>query len=499
MQTSTVAPVRLPSILNSIYILLVSAFLISAQSVKGTNSTLPDLETKSAFLLRLDDGSLFDEESYIIVPLTVAAGEGQSAIAISTYNIQGNFKYGNLTDNLNNSDMAFICCDSTPLGNASEMVAMAAAQNPQAIVLFSLDSNACSRSGDYGYQSIYSMTTRKSSQDLLSTVALRAPLSPLKAIITPSSKKNIGTSVIDANSEGGPVPTTAVAMSILYSITGVITLLFLIIIATGAVRAHRHPERYGPRNNAFPGRPRQSRAKGLARAILDTLPIIQYEDPTSMKDGNNPKYIVDPLNTNLNNLHRTENDLEKGDNEVVGPISKRSVETGHDNFEGDLGCSICTEDFIAGEDLRVLPCNHKYHPVCIDPWLLHVCGTCPLCRHDLRPVTSNTSGTGNILDGHPPPPLSAIEENIHTPGHHSLNSRRNRITRFLDLNRLRQAQPAESISALRQLRQQTHTEAQINRIETPEESTRSLWLTNRLKDVFRVKTRTQSAETSLAV
>jgi hypothetical protein len=26
----------------------------------------------------------------------------------------------------------------------------------------------------------------------------------------------------------------------------------------------------------------------------------------------------------------------------------------------------------------VLPCQHKYHPNCIDPWLLNVSGTCPL-------------------------------------------------------------------------------------------------------------------------
>lgn len=51
-------------------------------------------------------------------------------------------------------------------------------------------------------------------------------------------------------------PTTAVAMIILYSITGIITALFLCIIVVGAIRAHRHPERYGPRNML--GRPRVS-------------------------------------------------------------------------------------------------------------------------------------------------------------------------------------------------------------------------------------------------
>src|SRR5690606_1249380 len=75
---------------------------------------------------------------------------------------------------------------------------------------------------------------------------------------------------------------SAVAMSILYSITGLITLLFLVIIGTGAIRAHRYPERYGPRSG-FGGRPSQSRAKGLALAVLETLPIVKFGDPNSAK------------------------------------------------------------------------------------------------------------------------------------------------------------------------------------------------------------------------
>lgn len=46
--------------------------------------------------------------------------------------------------------------------------------------------------------------------------------------------------------------------------------------------------------------------------------------------------------------------------------------------DSGLGCSICTEDFAKGQDIRVLPCNHKFHPECVDPWLLNVSGTCPL-------------------------------------------------------------------------------------------------------------------------
>lgn len=41
-------------------------------------------------------------------------------------------------------------------------------------------------------------------------------------------------------------------------------------------------------------------------------------------------------------------------------------------------CSICTEDFLEGVDIRALPCGHIFHPPCIDPWLMDLAVTCPL-------------------------------------------------------------------------------------------------------------------------
>lgn len=48
------------------------------------------------------------------------------------------------------------------------------------------------------------------------------------------------------------------------------------------------------------------------------------------------------------------------------------------------GCAICLMDFKDGDNIRVLPkCNHRFHVVCIDKWLLSH-SSCPTCRHRLK-------------------------------------------------------------------------------------------------------------------
>lgn len=45
-------------------------------------------------------------------------------------------------------------------------------------------------------------------------------------------------------------------------------------------------------------------------------------------------------------------------------------------------CPICIIDFEEGDDLRVLPCEgkHRFHQQCVDPWLLELSSSCPICR-----------------------------------------------------------------------------------------------------------------------
>ncbi|KAF3785439.1 E3 ubiquitin-protein ligase [Nymphaea thermarum] len=65
-------------------------------------------------------------------------------------------------------------------------------------------------------------------------------------------------------------------------------------------------------------------------------------------------------------------------------LSRQAINSLHrELFAGTEGvsveCSICLERFVVGEGLIRLPCGHRFHPVCLDPWIT-TCGDCPYCR-----------------------------------------------------------------------------------------------------------------------
>ncbi|GMI97624.1 hypothetical protein HRI_003431700 [Hibiscus trionum] len=47
-------------------------------------------------------------------------------------------------------------------------------------------------------------------------------------------------------------------------------------------------------------------------------------------------------------------------------------------------CHICLDEYKEGDKIRVLPCQHEFHMVCVDKWLKEIHGVCPLCRGDVR-------------------------------------------------------------------------------------------------------------------
>ncbi|KAI9720156.1 MAG: hypothetical protein M1828_005802 [Chrysothrix sp. TS-e1954] len=359
-------------------------------------------------------------------------------------------------------EFVYISCDPDAWpGDVSfgSVVNKAIDTNVSAIIFYSLHEPFCHLDGSLpnDYQIAYSTVNTANASTVMQHLTGMFGTSEAQAmLLTQAEYNNAVASNNDGSGIGGSSPSTAVAMIILYSITGIITALFLLIIVTGAVRAHRHPERYGPRNVL--GRPRQGRAKGIARAMLDTIPIVKFnreEEKTNDVEmaGTRPAAESDQADSDGQaregaEHHNPESSRENPDTNAnvdgVTPAIQEMPDV-EKNGDNSLGCSICTEDFEEGQDLRVLPCKHRFHPACVDPWLLDVSGTCPLCRVDLRPAASTEAGTeGAEGESALPPPLD--------PTGARGGPRRRTIVSFFDRRRLNASTREERLAAIRNYR-----------------------------------------------
>ncbi|KAI9732595.1 MAG: hypothetical protein M1834_003931 [Cirrosporium novae-zelandiae] len=505
------------------------AACVAAQTFQPSNKTITSSNNIQFILATSQTGM---ETNYRIDPLTSDAGSGKSIQELQSVNRTGTLiaVTASNADSVNSADIAYISCDDsayTGMLQVGDAVNMAAQNSPTAILLYSTSSSHCSIQGSTGSYSIfYTMIDAGASEALASALdasnntnsdaTSSIMLDPSLASVSGSSQSSSTSSTQQGGTESsngssdpatsllGPPPTTAVAMIILYSITGVITALFLLIIITGAVRAHRHPERYGPRSGAV-GRPRQSRARGIARAMLETLPIVKFgEQPTKPVGQAGDLEMGNNTNENATNerqegqpisgARHPETEATSTEEESDAAATPRNENPAESSDDETHVCSICTDDFVKGQDIRVLPCNHKYHPECIDPWLLNVSGTCPLCRIDLRPQTSHTSTTGTSESNEDnnsnfSPPLG--EETDSGPGR-----RRSRLIDIINPTRMHHASAEERLAALRRLRHERRT-GEYERGQEPNENVGGSPLrpssrrTTRLLSRFRVRTRRQ--------
>lgn len=136
----------------------------------------------------------------------------------------------------------------------------------------------------------------------------------------------------------------------------------------------------------------RSRAAGLRGAELDSIPIFKFKAGRGISSKKRPLWPMtveqdapvpagEPTTTastkNIIQSHiarRLPESMTK-----LCLMSKRS-------FGPYLQvCSICTEDFVDGDDIRRLPCDHIFHQRCIDPWLTGFAVTCPLWQVSPHP------------------------------------------------------------------------------------------------------------------
>ncbi|KAG6471552.1 hypothetical protein ZIOFF_068995 [Zingiber officinale] len=120
----------------------------------------------------------------------------------------------------------------------------------------------------------------------------------------------------------------------------------------------------------------------LAEALFEVLDEIHRQRgslPHSFASVTAPESVVSSLPTKI---HK----------KVETALSIDNVE--HRIYYGNslpFRCYICLADYENGDAIRILPCHHEYHMICVDKWLKEIHRVCPLCRRDVGEGVSPSS------------------------------------------------------------------------------------------------------------
>lgn len=178
---------------------------------------------------------------------------------------------------------------------------------------------------------------------------------------------------------------------------------------------------YNPTVGGYEGR---NRVTGIGRAILDTFPVVKFgrntnPPPNTGEYNEDMGYTMKNWENHRVDQSRSSAELLQAQQRGASPLSSLSQPTttvprasadgrmalhsihdanstaptsvprssdDKDHLDpatiGTETCPICIVDFVEGDDLRILPCEgkHRFHKDCVDPWLLELSTSCPICR-----------------------------------------------------------------------------------------------------------------------
>ncbi|XP_040296762.1 E3 ubiquitin-protein ligase RNF130 isoform X3 [Bufo bufo] len=98
---------------------------------------------------------------------------------------------------------------------------------------------------------------------------------------------------------------------------------------------------------------------------------------------------------------RDRNQRRLGDaaKKAIGKLTTRTVRKGDKETDPDFDhCAVCIESYKQNDIVRVLPCKHVFHKVCVDPWLSEHC-TCPMCKLNILKalgIVTNVPCSNNV-------------------------------------------------------------------------------------------------------
>ncbi|XP_042190519.1 E3 ubiquitin-protein ligase RNF149 [Callorhinchus milii] len=96
----------------------------------------------------------------------------------------------------------------------------------------------------------------------------------------------------------------------------------------------------------------------------------------------------------FSNQNKKNRNNRKEAKKAISKLQLHTVKCGDKEIDLDIdGCAVCIEVYRSRDVVRILPCKHVFHRICIDPWLLEH-QTCPMCKLDV------IKALGFLVDAH---------------------------------------------------------------------------------------------------
>lgn len=109
----------------------------------------------------------------------------------------------------------------------------------------------------------------------------------------------------------------------------------------------------------------------------------------------------------LSRERRTEKKLKSEAKKAIGRLEVLTLKRGDELTTSDSMCAVCIESYKAGEVVTVLTCDHIFHKVCIEPWLLEK-RTCPMCKCDILKALGVEEDIKVNMSSSSPPEVTVI-------------------------------------------------------------------------------------------
>ena len=125
--------------------------------------------------------------------------------------------------------------------------------------------------------------------------------------------------------------------------------------------------------------------------MIHAMPIKIYGAETNLPRAISEKDTSTPLRRPSGESKSQQSTLVPGQSSETQPAAESAKQVQDTSspsikFEQPQNCAICLDDYVVNiTPVRHLPCNHIFHPHCVDPFLATRSSLCPLCKRSVLP------------------------------------------------------------------------------------------------------------------